>query len=128
MYTCAYLGLNLMKRLLEKDPAKRISATEALNHDFFSKDEMFKEFTEYRKSHLSEECNSPLMMTKNRERKNKGLVRDDSCLKFKMKENIMTGRTDESGETIEEIDSPAAIKQKVVKVNESRFKRLNHHE
>ena len=40
----------------------------------------------------------------------------------------MTGRTDESGETIDEIDSPAAIKQRVVKVNESRFKRFNHQE
>jgi serine/threonine protein kinase len=38
MYPLAYLGLDLMKRLLEKDPSKRISATEALNHDFFSKD------------------------------------------------------------------------------------------
>jgi serine/threonine protein kinase len=91
-----------MKRLLEKDPTRRITATEALNHDFFSKDEMFKDFTEYRKSHLSsEECNSPLMLTKNKERKNKGLTRDDSCLKFKMKENVMTGRTDEPGDTIE---------------------------
>jgi hypothetical protein len=98
-----------------------------LNHDFFSKDEMFKDFTEYRKSHLmSEECNSPLMMSKNKDRKNKGLTRDDSCLKFKMKENVMTGRTDESGETIDEIDSPAVIKQRAVKVNESRFKRYNH--
>lgn len=34
-----------MKRLLEKDPSKRISATEALNHDFFSKDDFFKDFT-----------------------------------------------------------------------------------
>lgn len=72
-----------------------------------------------------EDCNSPLMTSKNRERKNRGLLRDDSCLKFKMKENLMTGRTDESGETIDEIDSPAAIKQRVVKVNESRFKRFN---
>jgi hypothetical protein len=88
---------------------------------------MFKDFTEYRKSHLmGEECNSPLMMSKNRDRKNKGLTRDDSCLKFKMKENVMTGRTDESGETIDEIDSPAVIKQRAVKVNESRFKRYNH--
>jgi serine/threonine protein kinase len=30
--------------MLEKDPSKRISASEALNHDFFSKDETFKEF------------------------------------------------------------------------------------
>jgi hypothetical protein len=43
-----------------------------------------------------------------------------------MKENVMTGRTDESGETIDEIDSPAVIKQRAVKVNESRFKRYNH--
>jgi hypothetical protein len=41
------------------------------------------------------------MMTKNKERKNKPLLRDDSCLKFKMKENVMTGRTDENSETIE---------------------------
>lgn len=116
-----------MKRLLEKDPACRITATQALNHDFFSKDEMFKDFTEYRKSHMSsEQCHSPLMTTKNKERKNQGLTRDDSCLKFKMKQNVMTGRTDESGEMIEQIDSPAVIKKKVIKVNESRFKRMNH--
>jgi len=29
----------------------------------------------------------------------------------------MTGRTDESGENIDEIDSPAVIKQRVVKIN-----------
>ena len=44
----------------------------------------------------TEECNSPLMLTKNKERKVKGLLRDDSCLKFKMKENLMTGKTDEN--------------------------------
>ena len=83
-----------MKKLLEKDPKKRITATEALNHDFFSKDELFKEFVEQRRSNLmTEECQSPLMISKNKDRKNKGLTRDDSCLKFKMKENVMTGRT-----------------------------------
>jgi len=41
-----------MKKLLEKDPKKRISASEALVHDFFSKDEMFKEFIEQRRSNL----------------------------------------------------------------------------
>ena len=37
------------------------------------------------------------MLTKNQERKKKAMLRDDSCLKFKMKENVLTGRTDESG-------------------------------
>lgn len=50
---------------------------------------------------MSEQCDSPLMMTKNKERKNKGLTRDDSCLKFKMKENVMTGRIDENADTLE---------------------------
>ena len=96
MYIFVYLGLDLLKKLLEKDPKKRITATDALNHDFFSKDEFFKEFVEQRRSSRisSEECDSPLMMSKNKDRKNKGLTRDDSCLKFKMKENVMTGRTE----------------------------------
>jgi serine/threonine protein kinase len=115
-----------MKRLLEKDPTKRISATEALNHDFFSKDDFFKDFTEHRKSHLVDECGSPLMLSKNRERKNKGLVRDDSCLKFKMKESVMTGRTDENSDSIEEIDSPANLKVKQPKPVESRFKKMTN--
>ena len=73
---------------------------------------------------MTEECNSPLMMSKNKERKNKGLTRDDSCLKFKMKENVMTGRT-ENCETVEEIDSPANLKHKPTKAAESRFKKHN---
>ena len=95
MYSSSDSGLDLLQRLLEKDPAKRITATEALCHDFFSKDEMFKGFVEQRRSTMtSEECNSPLMLTKNNERKKKVMLRDDSCLKFKMKENVLTGRTD----------------------------------
>lgn len=85
-----------MKKLLEKDPAKRINATQALNHSFFSKDSMFAEFNKERtsqqmresinlKQELPSECQSPLMMTRNNARKNPGLLRDDSCLKFKMK-------------------------------------------
>ena len=44
MYFFNYLGLDLMKKLLEKDPKRRITASDALNHDFFSKDELFKDF------------------------------------------------------------------------------------
>lgn len=124
-----------MKRLLEKDPTKRITATEALNHDFFSKDNMFAEFNKERntihresalfKEEIVNECQSPLMMTKNNARKNPGLLRDDSCLKFKMKENLLTGRTDESGETVEEIDSPGIKKRNLPRNGvESRFKKL----
>ena len=106
-----------MKRLLEKDPKKRITATEALNHEFFSKDNMFAEFNKERNSmresvDMAAECQSPLMISKNRDRKKPSLLRDDSCLKFKMKENLMTGRTDQNGETVEEIDSPS-LKKKV---------------
>jgi hypothetical protein len=55
------------------------------------------------------------MLTKNKDRKNKGLTRDDSCLKFKMKENVMTGRVDENADTVEEIDSPANLKHRPTK-------------
>jgi len=34
---------------------------------------------------MANECQSPLMMTKNNARKNPGLLKNDSCLKFKMK-------------------------------------------
>ena len=55
-----YIGIDLMIKLLEKDPKKRIDATSALNHDFFSKDELFKEFVEQRRnSTMSGECDSP---------------------------------------------------------------------
>ena len=64
------------------------------------------------------------MQSKNRDKKNRGLTRDDSCLKFKMKENVMTGRT-ENCETLDEIDSPANLKQLAKKQVESRFKKHN---
>lgn len=111
--------LDLMRRLLEKDPKKRISAKDALNHEFFGRDPKLYESIKNRESFvhspdrkgLIEEKNkqigsdSPLMTTKNKERKNPALLRDDSCLKFKMKENIMTGKTD-VGDSVNEINSP----------------------
>lgn len=64
------------------------------------------------------------MMTRNNSRKNPYLLNGDSCLKFKMKENLMTGRTDQSGEIVEEIDSPG-VKQRTTRGPvESRFKKM----
>lgn len=68
------------------------------------------------------------MMTRNNARKNQGKLRDDSCLKFKMKENVMTGRTDQNEDSAEEIESPAVVKKKGVKTGESRFKKMVHKE
>jgi hypothetical protein len=77
------------------------------------------------KEDIVTECQSPLMMTKNNARKHPGLLRDDSCLKFKMKENLLTGRTDQNGETVDEIDSPGIKKRPIPKNGvESRFKKL----
>jgi len=52
--------------------------------------EFSKERTFLRESHgpreiTAEECMSPLLTTKNNARKNPMLLREDSCLKFKMK-------------------------------------------
>jgi hypothetical protein len=69
------------------------------------------------------------MTTKNKERKNPALLRDDSCLKFKMKENLMTGKTDE-GDSVNEINSPLLKKNgngvACTKGPESRFKRMSN--
>jgi hypothetical protein len=65
--------------------------------------------------------NSPLMTSANPLRKHGDMLKDDSCLKFKMKESILTGNTEEfeSGA----IDSPALKKSMLVGANhkESRF-------
>lgn len=45
-----------------------------------------------RQNNHTMECDSPLMTTKNQARKQVGRLRDDSCLKFKMKENVVMGR------------------------------------
>ena len=55
------------------------------------------------------------MTTKNQARKQGGRLRDDSCLKFKMNENVVIGRGEDSGETIEQIDSPAVLSKKTPK-------------
>jgi hypothetical protein len=39
-------------------------------------------------------CNSPLMTSANPLRKHGEMLKDDSCLKFKMKESVLTGKTE----------------------------------
>lgn len=69
--------------MLEKDPQKRISAKDALKHEFFTESSVT--ILEELQTSKYEECDSPLMITKNNNRKRNLKLRDDSCLKFKMK-------------------------------------------
>jgi hypothetical protein len=68
------------------------------------------------------DCNSPLMLTRNNSRKTPGLLRDDSCLKFKMKETLMTGKIEE-GRELPPI-SPLIKQKQPAKPFESRFKQI----
>lgn len=50
------------------------------------------------------------------------LLKDDSCLKFKMKETLMTGKTDEVDSSSNSIDSPNLKKAlSSYKPKESKF-------
>jgi hypothetical protein len=62
------------------------------------------------------------MTTANPLRKNNpgGLLKDDSCLKFKMKDSIMTGKT-ETYDSHDSIDSPNIKKSMALQAKESRF-------
>jgi hypothetical protein len=66
------------------------------------------------------ECNSPLMTTADPKRKKPELLKDDSCLKFKMKECIMTGKTDKEEES-SFADSPNLKKSMGGPAGQSRF-------
>lgn len=146
MYLFAYQGLSLLKGLLEKDPKKRLTATQALGHEFFKKEPLItRNLEKIRKENkepnavennlsvfvpcatskkTSIECSSPLMLTKNVSRRAAPL-RDDSCLKFKMKEVILTGRVEE-GKEVAAINSPY-LKERKGKCTESRFKQIAEH-
>ena len=80
-----------------------------------------------RNNSMNMECDSPLMTTKNQTRK-QGKLREDSCLKFKMKENMKLSQPGEGGETIDQIDSPAVLGKRGQKNPQSRFKRMVHGE
>ena len=127
-------------KMLQKDPKKRISASEALASDFFATEAEIAAKLESPvlptnqglrerppavnvERNQSMESESPLMTTKNQARK-QGRLRDDSCLKFKMKENIV--KPEDNGDSIDQIDSPAILAKKGTKNPESRFKRMVH--
>jgi|JI6StandDraft_1071083.scaffolds.fasta_scaffold05101_3 serine/threonine protein kinase len=137
--TISYSALSLLKSMLDRNPQTRITAKDALQHPFLNN------HTDYSGNSMKEEltmpntatsmkqplnktsimvngaCNSPLMTSCNPLRKNPEMLKDDSCLKFKMKESILTGKTEEyeSGA----IDSPAMKKNMQLGNNhkESRF-------
>lgn len=101
------LALDLLKKMLEKEPQKRISAKEALKHPYIlsAADHQITSIKEdFASSNKKEHNNktsivvgldSPLMTTCNPLRKNGEMLKNDSCLKFKMKETMISCKQDE---------------------------------
>jgi|JI6StandDraft_1071083.scaffolds.fasta_scaffold08999_6 serine/threonine protein kinase len=92
----------MLMRLLEKNPNNRITAEQALRHEYFSKEfEMTSVEDDSESMHqhqppLSRKSSiphSPLMTSADPLRKKKDRLREDSLMKFKMQENVMTGKT-----------------------------------
>lgn len=85
--------LDLMGKMLKKNPAERINAIEALNHSYFEGDHEDEEgdFVGSLSNSAYPSCESPLPTTSNPMRKE--LTKKDSCVDFKMgKENVFTGK------------------------------------
>lgn len=132
--------MDLLKKMLATDPKQRISAKDALLHPFLGQMQIpMQPFATtpaclplqpiQNKETLNKTsimmgkgaCDSPLMTTSNPFRRVAEPLKEDSCLKFKMKESVMTGKMDEYENS--SIDSPTLKKsssqQPVYK--ESRF-------
>ena len=89
-----------MKKMLKTNPEERITAEAALSHPYFGDYEV--EQPEKEEEEESQDVvdigESPLLTTKNDERKKEKNIQRDSCLSFKMaKDNVMTGKTETVG-------------------------------
>ena len=97
-------ALDLLSKMLKSSPSERISASEALQHQYLSGDmeeEVEGEIVstvQQTKKQSYPNCESPLLTSSNPARK--GLTKKDSCVDFKMgKENVFTGKVDTVAET-----------------------------
>lgn len=90
-------ALDLLKKMLKKNPLERISAIDALKHPYFegeAEDEEGDVVVELSVKSPGP-CESPLFMSSNPARKMERMVKKDSCVEFKMgKENVFTGKVE----------------------------------
>jgi serine/threonine protein kinase len=108
--------LDLLEKMLKKNPKERVTPHQALAHPYF---EEINENSDVMGGTTSDypELNSPLFASKNPERKQ--LNKKDSCVDFKLgKENIITGKTEPvsgsvhsklSGINFDAMKSPALV-------------------
>ena len=107
-------AMDLLGKMLKKNPTERISTEEALKHKFFTENENhLDEEEKYENKPMTVttgenygECDSPLLTSANPKRKLDKNLKKDSCVDFKMgKENVMTGKT----ETVGTMDSRVSM-------------------